>query len=98
VTEKYDYIISGLPLNAFQVPFVNEILVKLAELSKSGCKLSYFDYPIARDIARLFVTPTERARLDQIKKAKETFCNQHQGYQKNVLWNVPPARVVHHTM
>lgn len=98
VTEKYDYIISGLPLNAFETSLVNEILVKFANIAKHGCKLSYFDYPIARDIARIFASPAEQRRIDEIKGAKDYFADQHNARQKNIYMNVPPARVVHHTM
>ncbi len=48
VQQKYDLIVSGLPLNNFSVELVESILEKLTRLLKSGGTLSFFEYIAVR--------------------------------------------------
>ena len=98
VSTRYDYIISGLPLNAFEREEVDQILEKFSSISKTGGKLSYFDYPIAKELACIFTGHENRQRLEHIQKAKDDFYRLHADHEENVYFNIPPARVLHHTM
>ena len=47
---EYDFIISGLPLNAFELPDIKSILNILKRQAKPDCVLSYFEYIGLRDL------------------------------------------------
>ena len=69
---KYDFIISGLPLNNFPSELVAEIFdVYFRLLAPSGV-LSYFEYQYIRTIKKMIVGKQDRKRL------KETRCDYRQ--------------------
>jgi phospholipid N-methyltransferase len=95
VEEKYECIISGLPLNNFSCDFVAQILTHLHQLAAEGCTLSFFEYVAIRKMKALVSSPSERTRLLGIEKLlNEEFANWEFARQC-VLANVPPAWVHH---
>ncbi len=89
--EKYDYIVSGLPLNSFSVEMVRNVFEKFRKLSTGGTKIAYFEYPVCSMIANIF---SKRAR--QIVREKDGFFKQHGTSKRTVLRNFPPAQVRYH--
>ncbi|MGH9161528.1 MAG: class I SAM-dependent methyltransferase, partial [Vicinamibacteraceae bacterium] len=64
--EAYDVIISGLPLNNFSAPQVEQILQGFGRLLKPGGVLSFFEYMAVRSAKALVSPPRERERLKAI--------------------------------
>lgn len=95
---KYDFIISGLPLNAFAHNFVEEVFQKFETLGKKGAKLSYFEYLVLPKIKMLFSNELERANLQSVLNIKKKFYKQHKLRKDVVYFNVPVARVLHHCL
>lgn len=93
---KYDFIVSGLPLNAFDSEFVDEVFIKFEEVATTNTKLSYFEYLVLPDIKKVFSNVQNRANMDLILNAKNAFYRKHKFKKSKVLLNVPPANVVHH--
>ncbi|MBA2727879.1 MAG: methyltransferase domain-containing protein [Parachlamydiaceae bacterium] len=96
--QKYDYIVSGLPLNAFRLDFVKNVFLKINSLTKPYAKLSYFDYALVPSIKRFFSNAVEKANLDGILKTKDNFYLKHQLKTSYILFNAPTARVRHHQL
>ena len=94
---KFDVIISGLPLNNFPVPLVEQILAKLLRLLAPGGTLSFFEYIAIRRVKSLLSSPPERLRLSGIGAAMERLFDAGEVIHDRVLANVPPAWV-HHVM
>jgi phospholipid N-methyltransferase len=91
----YDLIISGLPLNNFSVPEVEQVLVALTGLLKPGGTLSFFEYIAIRRMRALLSGPADRARLRGIGEALESLLREHE-VRRDWIWpNVPPAWVHH---
>ncbi len=95
---KYDYIISGLPLNTFESAMVDKVFQKFEELSAPDATLSYFEYPFIKKIAHTFSNTQEQSRLEEIDLLKKNFYEKHQDHTTDVVWNIPPARIRHHKM
>lgn len=93
---KYDFIVSGLPLNAFNSEFVGNVFMKFEEVAKANTKLSYFEYLVLPGIKKLFSNSQKRANMDLILNAKNAFYLKHKFKKSKVILNVPPANVVHH--
>lgn len=94
---KYDFIVSGLPLNAFNPEMVSKIFEKIKELSEPGkTKFSYFEYLLVPTIVKLFANTAKAAKLDRIQSIKDQFQRAHPFRNKNVYFNFPPATVRHH--
>lgn len=95
--EKFDYIVSGLPLNSFSEEFVQNVFSKFVSLSPKGC-LSYFDYKGLPKFKRLYLATNERRKFDAILWTKSQFFKNH-GLREECVWfNFPPARVLHHQL
>lgn len=93
--EPYDAIVSGLPLNNFDVTVVESILTRLAKLAKPGGTLSFFEYVGVRKAKAPFVSQAERKRLAGVGAAVGDACRNWEFDRRCVLANVPPAWVHH---
>ncbi len=93
---KYDYVFSGLPLNAFPASTVQKIFTKFQELTAEGGSLSYFEYQFIPVIMRLWQDSSHRVEIDSIGAQKKAFYEQHHFRKATVFRNVPPAMVLHH--
>lgn len=91
----YDFLISGIPLNNFARPLVEDIFASYRRLLKPGGTLSYFEYSGIRGMKRPFVGGTERQRLDAIHEFLTGQIARHQVEADFVLMNVPPAVARH---
>jgi phosphatidylethanolamine/phosphatidyl-N-methylethanolamine N-methyltransferase len=91
----YDLIISGLPLNNFEVAEVEAILAAFARLTRSGGTVSFFEYMGLRR-ARLHLSGRrQRARLAGIDQALGQLIAEHEVRRNSIWLNVPPAWVHH---
>lgn len=93
--ERYDLIVSGLPLNNFAVADVERILSALTELLASEGTLSFFEYIAVRSARAIVSGPTERTRLRGIGKALRNVLDGREIRRDAVWLNVPPAWVHH---
>lgn len=95
---KYDFIISGLPLNAFPYPLVEQIFLKFIELGHEKTRLSYFEYLWLPFLSLFFLQTKRKKNLKSILTMKKRFYEQHSLRTATIYRNFPPARVVHHTL
>jgi len=93
---RYDFIISGLPINNFDVPFATQLFDKLYELLRPGATLSFFEYFAIRRMKGV-VSPKsqERARLKGIGKMVTQKLNADGQGSDLIMANFPPAWVHH---
>jgi phospholipid N-methyltransferase len=93
--ERYDVIVSGLPLNNFAVADVERILQALTRLLKPQGTLSFFEYVAVRPARTMISGQRERARLKGISRALQTILDQYE-VRRDLIWrNFPPAWVHH---
>jgi phosphatidylethanolamine/phosphatidyl-N-methylethanolamine N-methyltransferase len=93
--DRYDVIVSGLPLNNFTGQEVEGILASLVARLTPGGTLSFFEYIAMRPARAMFVGRTDRARLREVGRAMQAAFNRHEIRREAVLLNVPPAWVHH---
>ncbi len=93
--EKYECIVSGLPLNNFSCDFVAKVLTHFHQLAAEGCTLSFFEYVAIRKAKALVSSAAERTRLLGIEKLLNDEFATWEFHRQCVLANVPPAWVHH---
>jgi phospholipid N-methyltransferase len=93
--QRYRVIISGLPLNNFAVPEVEQILGAFQRLLGPGGTLSFFEYIAIRRAKALVSGPQGRARLQGIGQALQRTLHGREVKRDWVWPNVPPAWVHH---
>jgi phosphatidylethanolamine/phosphatidyl-N-methylethanolamine N-methyltransferase len=91
----YDFIVSGLPLNNFPVAQVREIFATYVRLLKPGGTLSYFEYPLVRQLKWPLVDRLERRRLFRVGRVMRGYIQEFQIRREQIFINVPPATVRH---
>lgn len=92
---QYDYIVSGLPLNNFDVDQVRTILTAFARLLRSEGTLSFFQYIAVRPLRAVVAGRTERQRLRGISSEINGLLATCEVGRDWVLPNLPPAWVHH---
>jgi phospholipid N-methyltransferase len=92
---KYDFIVSGLPLNNFPVAQVREIFRAYNRLLKPGGTVTYYEYVLIRQLKTPFVNRRERRRLYRVGRVVGGYIRSYQIRRQQVLINVPPAIVRH---
>ena len=92
--KKYDFIISGLPLNNFPHEMVEEILESFQRLLKSGGKLAFFEYFMVRKIKSSFFYGRAGERMKKRNAILKRHLDAHESHQIFVALNFPPS-VVH---
>lgn len=92
---QYDFIVSGLPLNAFPVEQVKEIFRVFKRLIKPGGALSYFEYILIRELQLPFVKKETRRRLLRIGRVVGHYIDDCQFRRQQIWINVTPAFVRH---
>lgn len=95
VDDKYDSIVSGLPLNNFSGELVERLLGRLVELLAPGGTLSFFEYVAVRPAKLLVSRGSERERLREIGHHLGQLLERHEFRRECVLRNLPPAWVHH---
>ena len=93
--EKYDFIVSGLPMNNFSAELVAEIFESFFRLLKPGGVLSYFEYMYVRSVRRLISAAEESRRLKQLDQIANDYNFRFQFRRSWVFANFPPAWVQH---
>lgn len=96
--EKYDFIISGLPFNAFQPEFVLNVFNKYEEMTKKNGKISYFEYMLIPTLIKIGMNVLSKNHLIQVLKIKESFYQKHPLITDKVWKNFTPAYVRHHQL
>jgi phosphatidylethanolamine/phosphatidyl-N-methylethanolamine N-methyltransferase len=93
--ERWDFIISGLPLNNFTVGEVEQILTVFESLLAPGGVLSFFEYIAIRRVKAVISRSQGRARLRGIGQALDRVLSPNE-IKRDWVWpNVPPAWVHH---
>ena len=93
--EPYDFVISGLPLNNFPAPLVEEIFEAYFRLLKPGGVLSYFEYQFVRSIRTRVGKREERERLSAIDTTMKSYTDRLRFRRDWIFINLPPAWVQH---
>lgn len=93
--EKYDFVISGLPLNNFPADLVESITASYFQLLKPGGVLSYFEYMYVRPVRKVVSRGDERIRIAKIDDVMQGHCDQHRIRRDSIWFNLPPAWVQH---
>ncbi|MBN1393914.1 MAG: methyltransferase domain-containing protein [Pirellulales bacterium] len=93
--QRYELIVSGLPLNNFSVAEVDDVLATLIARLSPGGTLSFFEYIAIRKARAVLSGRSERRRLRGIDAAMKRVFQNH-GIRRDAVWlNVPPAWVHH---
>jgi len=93
--ERYDFVISGLPLNNFSAELVESIADKYFTLLRPGGVLSYFEYMYVRPVRKRLARGRERQRISRIDKIMQGHCDRCRIGRDRIWLNVPPAWVQH---
>ena len=91
----YDFVISGLPLNNFPAPLVDEIFEHYFKHVAPGGVLSYFEYQFVRSLRTRIGARPERERLRAIDRTMSDYCSRFRIRRDWVFANLPPAWVQH---
>ena len=93
--QKYDRVISGLPLNNFPVELVQQILAHFEKLAAPGAVVSWFEYIAIRRIKSVISKKPDRIRLRGITESLNAVLDPHEFQRDAILCNVPSAWVHH---
>ena len=89
--ERYDIVVSGLPLNNFSVAEVERILAQFRRLLKPGGTISFFEYIAVRRVRGLAISAAERKRVHEVGAVLNHFLDAGTTVTQRVLLNFPPA-------
>ncbi len=92
---RYDFVISGLPLTAFDLRDVREVFRVVRRALKPGGVFSYFEYVGLRRTSRVLAVGRRRDRIRLVSAYLTRRIRNHQFDRRTVLWNVPPAHARH---
>jgi len=93
--ERYDFIISGLPLTAFDLRDVREAFQIMKRCLKPGGTLSYYEYMVLRRVSRTFALGSKRRRIHRVSAYLNRTIKAHEFHHDLVFSNFPPARARH---
>lgn len=93
--EPYDLIVSGLPLNNFDVETIETIFAAFEKLSKPDGIVSFFEYAGVRPARALVGQGKERDRFRDIHRLLRDKLRRHEMRREWIWPNVPPAWVHH---
>jgi phospholipid N-methyltransferase len=92
---QYDYIVSGLPLNAFEPQLVEDILTHLLKLLKPNGWISYFEYIGVRRLKMVLSFGKDEQRIHGVNHIVTHFIRRYEMYHIPVWHNLPPAYARH---
>jgi len=93
--DRYDFVISGLPLTAFKLRDVRDIFAVIRRCLKPGGVLSYFEYVALRRTSRMLSLGQRRRRIRFVSAYLSKRIRRHQFDHRTVLMNFPPAHARH---
>ncbi len=88
---RYDFVICGLPLTAFELEDVRDVFRVIRRSLKPGGVMSYFEYAGLRRTSRLFSVGERRRRIRSVSAYLSRNIRDHQFERKTVFRNLPPA-------
>ena len=91
----YDFVISGLPLTAFGIRDVREVLGVIRRCLKPGGVFSYFEYVGMRRAFRTLALGKGRRRIRLVSAYLSRKIAAHEFSRRTVLRNFPPAYARH---
>jgi len=91
----YDFVISGLPMSAFELDVVEQIYAVIRRLLKPGGVFSYFEYTWLRRTSRVLSLGRRRARIRAVNAYLTRNIREHEFARRSILGNIPPAHVRH---
>ena len=94
-TNRYDFVISGLPFSAFGLRDVRDIFAVIRRCLKPGGVLSYFEYVGLRRASRLLSLGNRRRRIRMVSAFLTKRIGRHQFGRRTVVGNLPPAYARH---
>jgi phospholipid N-methyltransferase len=94
-TERYDVIVSGLPLTNFAPAQVERIMTRYLELLHPGGTLTYFAYLATRTARALTASRTESRRHAAVDEVMTSYQRRYATGRWTVWANLPPAHVWH---
>ncbi len=92
---RYDFVISGLPLTAFRLEEVQSVLATIRASLRPGGVLSYFEYAGLRQASRLFAVGSNRKRIQRVSAYLSENIRNHEFERRIVFQNFPPAHARH---
>lgn len=93
--KRYDFVISGLPLTAFELHDVEDVFEVIRRCLKPGGVFSYFEYLGLRRASRALAFGKRRARIRAVSAYLSQTLKQHRIATQTVLQNLPPAYAHH---
>lgn len=97
--ERYDVVVTGLPLNNFASEDVKRVLKQYADLTRPRGSFCYFEYAglpkIAQFVRCLFGCKKEAENFARIEEAKRNLQEQFNPDIELVYLNMTPARAIH---
>ena len=93
--DRYDFVVSGLPLTAFELQEVKEVFAAIRRCLKPDGVFSYFEYIGLRRTSRVLALGRHRARIRSVSAYLTDHIRSHQFECRTVLRNFPPAHARH---
>lgn len=93
--ERYDFIISGLPLTAFDLRDVRQAFQIMKRCLKPEGTLSYYEYMVLRRVSRTLALGSKRRRIHRVSAYLNRTIKAHEFRHDLVFGNFPPARARH---
>lgn len=93
--KRYDFVISGLPLTAFELCDVEQVFDVIRGCLKPGGVFSYFEYIGLRRTSRAFSLGRKRARVRAVSRYLSSTIREFEFARHTVLGNIPPAHARH---
>lgn len=91
--QKFDYIVSTLPLNSFPAVFVKEIFSLYFNILKEDGVLSFFEYLYLQSFRKYIGTDESIRKTKKLRSVIENTIRKYSFDEDNVLLNLPPAVV-----
>ena len=88
---RYDFVISGLPLTSFDLRDVRDVFGVIRRSLRPGGVLSYFEYVGLRETSRYLAIGKRRRRVRLVSAFLSEHIRKHQFDVKTVFSNLPPA-------
>ncbi|MBI4719136.1 MAG: methyltransferase domain-containing protein [Planctomycetes bacterium] len=93
--DRYDFIISGLPLTVFELEDVQAVFAVIRRCLRPGGVFSYFEYIGLRRTSRVLALGKRRRRIRSVSAYLSDHIRAHQFRSTTVLRNFLPAHARH---